>query len=337
MLVYAVDRPVARTLCDRHLGAPPGDLAPPPWTRARQGLKSVAGGRMAVAFVGVALLVLAAALGAIGWVPAGTAPVEDDPAEAATDPGSDVPQIGSTPVATADYGTPATGDSGTTPAGDSEASTLADDELPPGVTEAGIADLDTLAAAHDHVASNRSHTLYLDRYPLRAAPNGSRVQRDVTVTAAGGEYLITMDTVDSPTRHLGAVYHDGRNVYGAYRNRSEGAYGRVVGLEPDHSRAPAPAVGTVAVERYLSTSRSALIGRTTGEGRPVYRIVGSGRPAAPEFRDVNAYTVTALVDDRGFVRTITIEYAVRSENSIQEIRREMVYERVGATTVQAPA
>ncbi len=208
MLVYAVDRSVARALCDRHLNAPPGDLAPPPWTRARRGLRNVADGRTRVAFVGVALLVLAAALGAVGWVLAGTAPAEDDPAEAATDPGSDVPQIGSTPVATADYGTPATGDSGATPAGDSEASILADDELPPGVTEAGITDLDALAAAHDHVASNRSHTLYLDRYPLRAAPNGSRVQHDVTVTAAGGEYLVTMDTVDSPTRHLGAVYHD---------------------------------------------------------------------------------------------------------------------------------
>lgn len=344
MLVHAVDRPDTRRLCERYLGAPPEALPPPPAVRARRGLETLSGST-AGAFVGVALLVLAVALGAAGWLPAGSVPGADGPAASGAETGSgldessvdpeDVRTADATADATRPHASPASA-VGRAVAGSGEPP-LTDRELPPGVTLRGIVDVTALAGAHHRVARNHSHTVQLDRYPIRAEPNTSHLRRDLTLAAAGDRYLVTTGRFSPRARHLGAVYHDGNDTYGVYWNGDREAFGRTVALPSDHDRAPTPAVGQAAIERYLSTPRSMVLGRTEREGRTVYRVGGSGRPATGEFDDVETYSVAALVDERGFVHELRIEYTVRDGVSTREIRREIVYERVGATTVEPPS
>jgi hypothetical protein len=320
MLGYAVDRAVARELCIRHLGAPPESLPAPPTMRVRRRAGAVLARGPPV--VGVLVVVVAAGLvagaaifpgpgGADGGVGPGTS-AETTPYPNWFD--DDHPE-----------GRPATGD-----------------PLPPGVNESGIENVTALAVAHDRALGNRSHTIRVDWYrPRGLRPNGTRVQRDIDIAAAGDRYLIvTSEETGDQRRRLGAVYNDGFASYAAVPDDENETYSRVFRIDPRQNAGPTPeSVRERIVTRYLSTPTTNVSRvQQGGEGR--YRIVGSGPPETEASVALRNYSVEALVDSRGFVRDVIVEATVRRPEADSgdafRIRREITYDRVGETTVAAP-
>jgi len=308
LLAYAVDRDTAVALCNRHLGAPPDALSPPLPVRASRRASHLARGRVPVLVL--AVVVAAAVVGAT----AGFGGVGSSDQTAESD--------GVAPAAA--------------PSPTPRALPPANDSLPPGVTDDGIADIDTLAAAHARTVGTRSHTIWFDRYrPENFEPNGTRVQRDIDITAADGRYLVETTERD---RYRGAVYHEAGVFYSADWNETAGRHERVLRLDSRNVLVPTPyELRDRLVERYLSTPSTNVTGTAELNGVPVHRVVGRGQPNTTALGEVRNYTVVALVDSRGFVRDVTVRYTSVLGPRTYDVTVEITYARVGRTTVEHPA
>jgi hypothetical protein len=332
MLRYGIDQGVGRELCERYLGARPTGLSPPLLSRTRERAKRALGSSPAV--FGVVVLLAVAVVGGAAGVAFlnGSGAVQTNEASA--------PNI-TTPVP---LGSGETGPArvARSPGGDERQFPSAADTLPPGVTREGIVDVETLAASHERAMANRSHTVWLDRYrPQNLDPNRTRIQRDIDMVTANGEYLITSTDIEVETdtrERLGAVYYDGTVPYGAVWDESNMRYGRVFTIDPRRELTPTPeSVRETVVDRYLSVPNTSVTGRADRNETTVYRVTGDGQPDGAAFDHVGNYSVAALVDARGFVRDVTVEYTGTVRGETYRIRREVTYGRIGSTTVEAPA
>jgi len=317
MLDYAVDRPVARDLCARHFGAPPEKLEHP--RRYGEGV-----GGVAVSLFGavVVLLAVGAVLGFAGMPGPGDG--TGGPAAGGSTPAADGPDPGIDDPSMADPGT----------AADERA-----DGTPPGVTEGGIADLDALAAAHSATLEGQSHMVRFDRSrPRDLDPNRTRVRRDVDIAVEGGRYLARKTEVAGGNRtYLGAVYHERGVFYSADYNESARRHHRILRLDSRNVLVPTPyELRDSLVERYLSTPETRLNGTVDREEGTHYRIEGQGVPTRSALADVENYSVVALVDPRGLVRKVTVEYTNSVPGATYRTRLEITYGRLGETSVERP-
>ncbi len=326
MLGYAIDRSVATDICRRHLGAPPGDLSPPPARRLRRRVDGTASSALlASALVTCALVVVLG--GAIGG-PAVLGSGEDTASDGdATTVAVETPRIENSSAAD--------------PAGAARDGRAGG--KPPGVSESGIEDIDALAAAHERAVANRSHTVWIDWHrPRNLRADGTRVKRDIDVAAEGDRYLVrTSNEVAGNETRSGEIYHDGSGIYVAVWNETEQRHDRVFRITPRQNTVPTPeSVRTELVTRYLSTPTTNLTGVVDSDRGRLYRVVGSGPPNASAAITITNYTVEALIDSRGFVREVTVRARVSHPDTTPtrtfRVKREITYGRVGTTTVEPP-
>jgi len=336
LLGYAIDRGVARDICDRHLGAPPAELPPPLSDRLRERAGALSSVTPAVLGIGALAVVFVIGIGGVAVTPG---PAGES--LSASDPGT-VPDT--SPLSDGH----AAGIKGIETDGEKDRSRTSlnksgDGTLPPGVSESGIEDVDALAAAHERAIANRSHTVWVDWYrPRNLRPNGTRIKRDIDIASEGDRYLIeTENEVDGERTRSGAIYNDGSGLYVATWNETDGRYGRVFRITPRQNNVPTPeSVRTRLVTRYLSTPRTNVTGVVERDGQRLYRVVGTGRPNTTSAVTIRNYTVEALVDSRGFVRDVTVRASVEHPDTTPErafrVKREITYGRVGSTTVEPP-
>ncbi len=321
MLGYAVDRSVARELCERHLGDPPGDLAAPPGQRLRGRTRTALGSVPVLALL-LGAVAVAVVLASVAGLPSG-------------DTGQDGPADGE--LDTVAVGT-ASADSTGAAGEDRPAS-----EFPPGVTAAGIEDVEALARAHYRATANRSHTVWVDWYrPERMQPDGTLLQRDIDVATDGDRYLIRTSLERSGNRTRGeTIYYDGDDIYVAGWNDTAGRYDRPLQVTSRQVTVPTPGSLRVRVVReYLSTPETSVAGVVERDGTRLYRVRGQGRPNVSWDVAVTDYSVEALVDPRGRVHEVSmranVSYPRVADNSTIPIRRTITYGRVDTTTVDPP-
>lgn len=325
-LRYAVDRPTARELCTRHLGAPPEELRRPPGRRLCGRLRGTASEVTARSTDGpaasvrpvltvVAVVVLIAAVGLCGVVGPGFA--------------SDLG--GPTSAAGVDAGGP-DGSAG-------------DPTRVPGVTTAGVENLTALAAAHDRALAGRSYTLRLDvTRPRDGDPTATRVRRATEVTVAGARSLaVTTSRVRGERRTVGAIYHDGTDWFVAESTDWTASYRRLPSTTVPPSIGPAPvgavtpsALRSTLVSRYLSTPESTLVERTRLSRWVHYRVVGHGTPSGLDRAGVRNYSVVAIVTGDGLVRDASVAYTVATETGEYRVRVDWTYGERGSTVVETP-
>ena len=347
MLRYAVDREAARELCERHLGAPPGDLRPPTRERLRARLATLRAATAAVdagdstlapaSFLGAVLVLLV--VGAVAGVA-----LTGNPGSPGTDSDGAVDAL-SVPESTPVGGVVASSTPG--PTTDATDGPTPNASVVPGLTDEGIVDLSALAAAHARSLLGRSYTLWMDTYrPPPDDREGSPVQFDTDVAVAGDRFLIEENVGDDETRrHLRTVYHDDGDWYIANETAGGTVYTRVT---PRGGMAPLPAlnpdnVALGLVATYLSTPETAVEGRISGNARDgtgsptLYRLVGRGTPPTMDANEVRNYTAVALVDRDGLVRDLTVRYTVIDGEETYRVREEWTYGYIGETTVDPPA
>lgn len=331
MLAYAVDRGVAQELCERHLGAPPAELRPGPLARAKGHSGRLLGGETPALLLATFAVVFA--LGAVAWFGAFPLSVGAD-----TAPATGQLTAPETPELVASEGGQETWEERAESRSGEEAFPSSSTTPPPGVNESAVTDLDALARAHERALADRSHTVWIDRDgPANLSANGSRIGREINMAVEGDRYLITTTAESNTSQRLGAVYHDGTVPYAALWNETAERYDRVFQIDPRHDLSPTPeTVRKTVVEHYLSTSRTRVTGRAALDGSTAYRVVGRGAPNSSAFESVEYYRVVALVDARGFVHDITVEYLETSDDDAYWVREEVTYGRIGSTTVETP-
>ena len=300
---YAVDRSIARELCERHLGAPPAALRPPLRTRLSQRLPTAPEPRVSIVTV-VAVAVVALAM---AGAPQGGGTAGDE-----------------TPTAT--------------PVGSNQTGAV-EQALPPGVNGAGIRDLDALAAAHERVVSGRPVTIWVDKQRPDFADGWRLRTYDLDVASNGQRYRVDIATGERGNRtDLGTLYHDGVFSYARIVQDGNVSYRELSPRQVEQSIVPTPSgVATRLVTRYLSTPTTEMVGTVERDGQTLYRVVGTGQPDGPSLRSVDNYTVTADIAASGFVRNLSAEYTTVDGERRYRLTYEVTYGRVDSTTVTPPA
>jgi len=215
--------------------------------------------------------------------------------------------------------------------------------LPPGVGGGGELDLDALAAAHRAALTDRSYVWRERRGTARANDTAAepRPVRAARVAAADCYRF----WAESYTVELGMQTRVAYN----YTEYVDGGVGHVR-LETfrtdtwEYYRLPAPRAGQrigsatgAAIDRYLRLSPENVtvsVGRTDGERR--YLVAGEGA-VPPGIDGARNYSVAAIVDSEGLVRSLSARYRVVGFDAPRVVRYEFTLERFGDVTVDSPA
>lgn len=312
-LWYAVDRSVARALCERHLGAPPGDLRPPLGMRARRRLQRAPGVAVSVAAVVLAVV----AVGALaGGVPSGgetVAPAGSDRQTPATETPLTAVADGPEPVSAGGF--------------------------PPGVDSTGVQSRSTLATAHREAVAGQALTLWIDRRrPELQNGTWTTAEIDLDLTTNGDQYqLVVSEGPRGDRMRLGTLYFDGDETYARVVTGENATYRRISPTEQTRSPLPTPTgVASRLVTRYLSTPETEFVGRVERDGRTLYRVAGYGTPENPELSSVQNYSVVADIDSSGLVYHLDAEYTRTTGDQQYTLTRNVTYARLGETTVTPP-
>jgi hypothetical protein len=359
-LRYAVDRRTARTLSATHLGAPPDRLRPSlrgrlsararevgsirwPGVAAVRSLVGSADSPRPAASVVVAVVVVVVVVGSVAGSIGGLG-LAGGTADVAAGAGDDPSGLDST------SGAGDTGEGGGTTAGggsDGAGGVVADGEPTrvPGLTSAGIANLTSLALAHERALVGRSYALRLERFrPRGGIPTARRVKRTTNLTVTPDRYLATT-TVDTngDSAPVRVVYHEGTDFYVADSLDADADVRRLPttdappSVRPDPARLVMPSVlQSTLVFRYLSTPESTLVDRTRVGRRVRYRVVGRGVPRGLARDDVRDYSFAAVVAEDGLVREAEVEFVVETEGWDFHVRLEWTYDRTGPISVDRP-
>jgi len=215
-----------------------------------------------------------------------------------------------------------------------------DEVEPPGVTDGGIANLSALAAAHERVVTGQSYTLRLEpARPVKTLWGGDR--RTIGIAVDGDRYLLA-ETRERPDelRSVREVYYNSSTLQIAVFDENgtiESVRQRQVGESSTDRSGPNPfELRETLFTRYLSTPETTVTDHISKRNRTVTRIVARGTPAGFEAERVRNYTAVALVDDRGFLRNLTVEYNPATGPPNYTIRFEARYGNLGETDVQSP-
>lgn len=324
MLRYAVPRDAAADLCETHFGAAPGELRVPPRRRLR---RAAAGVDLRTVAAVVVLLIVAAGAGAV-LGPAG--PVVDGggaPVEATV-----TSQTPSTPAS--DDPPTATDGGGSTP---TDAGVVGSVPVP-GVADAGIRNASRFARAHAAAVSDAaSYTIRFDYYaPAGGSEGQPRYDADVRVQRNWSAVENSLERPGGNRVLLSTVY---ANETGRYRADVTNA--RFVRIDNRTPTATPRAVRftrpAAMVRTYLATPETSVRVVETDAAGDRYRLRGTGSPAALS-DTVSEYEMTAVVDERGFVRRFEAEFSVpRDGDGVggrERVRLTWTYDRVNATEVR---
>lgn len=221
-------------------------------------------------------------------------------------------------------------------------SATAQDDLPPGVTEAGVTDPLALVDAHRQALQNTSYTLST-AFTCR--------QRDGTVfdrgtytaaVAPGAEsyYATASSTSENDTESFGADYHD----VAVWANETDAAVARDrAGDAPTYehaSRDDAPLSPGTQWELLYSafdTTDTAVVGQIERNGTTLYKIASTSSPDASSPYAGNLYDFTALVDSEGVVHSFHLTHETTIDDQRVIVSRTTQLVQIGNTTVERPS
>ncbi|WP_435195320.1 DUF7537 family lipoprotein [Natronomonas sp. EA1] len=229
-----------------------------------------------------------------------------------------------------------------------------DSTVAPGVTDAGLADLDALAGAHTTTLDARSYTVestYRSVYPNGTERASYAVvvrlsadrdyRTNVSVTGETGPRLLgeppaTGEFWSNGSTYVAAITRGNDTTYSSYVP-PDGYAGKwyywtrsvalVGGPREDLVRTLEP------FDELTRTGANATGHRLVGEAEALPSALGSG-----DLTDAHGARVEAIVTDRGVVRRYTLRYwGVTPAGEHVRVERTVVYRGIGRTTVEKPA
>lgn len=221
------------------------------------------------------------------------------------------------------------------------------EELAPGLTAAGVASPFRIADAHAGLLGDASFTLRSVR-TVRTANGSLRARTTLTGAFAPGRrryhVVLTRDGRDARFDRL-EDFSDGRRVLRAIERNNSTSYTvvRGPGGEPAHPREVlfVDPIFPSYVERLLEAIEAARVESVGGGPARTYRVRATAvsKPtvaAAVEAGAVENVSLTLLVDERGLVYELRLEYATELLDTPVRVTRRFRYSAVGATTVDRP-
>ncbi|MFB6074834.1 MAG: hypothetical protein ABEJ89_07465 [Haloarculaceae archaeon] len=168
----------------------------------------------------------------------------------------------------------------------------------PGLSEAGVVDVDALAAAHRAALANRTYVRTVERR------NGNRTMRSTLRVADQRTYAYEASAPSLVANT--SAYADGETLYTRHSRRDQvyPRYERTGTVAPAVERYAGAMLGPV--RRYFP-ARDAQVAAISVRNRRHYEVIGHTPPAgaAP---GVENYTVRAVIERTGLVRSLFVSY-----------------------------
>ena len=217
-----------------------------------------------------------------------------------------------------------------------------DGQFAPGVSDEGV-NGERLARAHARALSNASYTV--NQTLVQRYSNGTLRSRYVTVarfTDTPGRFVATLRQTD---RRNGALvertvrrYGDGDAAYAAITEENTTRYERLRWpdgeLRDPRQVYPENLTNTRSIARVFTLVETRVVDTVEVNGTRYARLESAPNATLPPLVNVS---VTALVSERGLLRSYRVTYDVsRAEGSV-EATVAVSYTRVGETTVSEPA
>lgn len=210
-------------------------------------------------------------------------------------------------------------------------------DLPPGVAEAGVANVTALRATHVATLRGMSRTRVTSltvRYPNGTVYHRSRTVARVEPSRTHREYVLEGGR---------ALRADGGPVVerSVWRNRTLSLY-RIryrngsLGYERRPTRGPLAEVGGTGVFQAVADGRT----RVASSGRNGAVLTVTGTQYQPTVRGVDPVTagrVRAVVTPRGLLRNVTVTYEADAGGQPVSVRYQARVRAVGRTDVRQPA
>lgn len=268
-----------------------------------------------------------------------------------------------------------TDDAGSTPgsgngSADSSTGRTEAESFPPGIGPTGVTNPERLAAAHADAVVDRSYRLVVsesgtenwegevwgDVWKEAAVESPRRFRYTVTGSIRGEESddganaSDGMSGTDDSTETAGGddsagdddrlvhytAYADGQYTY-VRNERRDGSVARFPVRLDANGHGPFERRTAAAVERYLNATRTSVAHEAESEPDAPYHVVATGTPEAfadPE--NVSDYRAEARVGADGFVRTLSVSYAVTDGGETRKVRYHLSYSGVDAVELSPP-
>jgi len=192
--------------------------------------------------------------------------------------------------------------------------------LPPGMTGDRVTNPDRLLAAHRSVLDGVSYTLRL------RVGVGDAVSTRVIRLESPSRFF-THDVMSGPRGNV-TQFASGPVVYARMEYAGVTQYAEFDNDYPPDSQ-------TVQLTRLFFRVGDVAVYRTTVDGDPAFAVAGS-YPVHPEAERLRNYTVRAVVEPSGLVRSLNVSYVRAEGPSRTNVTRSFTYSDVGSTEVEAP-
>ncbi|WP_410766590.1 hypothetical protein [Haloferax sp. DFSO60] len=206
--------------------------------------------------------------------------------------------------------------------------------IAPGLTTAGVENATALATAHREALGNHSYQWTIGyRESIAGNQTGSAVET-VAVEAphryrSSVQRSGTLRAFPRPTASEDA-FADGTFRYARRPSEPDGVAVRVIDPETVAGPGRQAIRAESYIDWYLSTENSRVVNSSVENGTQLYEIVGSGN----EFPRSVRYTVSAIIEDSGFVRSMEVSYETRDGVTVTVW---FEYRAIDETTVEPPS
>lgn len=203
--------------------------------------------------------------------------------------------------------------------------------LAPGLSERGVTDPARLAAAHARTLSSTTYTL--ERTDSRRYANGTfQARYDRTVRIGPDAYHYVLERRDrngTATRTTERWIGEDR---GFERVADDGVrYRRLNDTLDARARRTA---GERGIERLFALLDVRLVDRFERDGRVHYRLALA--PDGGDLRPLRNVSFSAVVDERGVVRSYDLSYRITRRGRTLEVTVAVEIDGLGTTTVSTP-
>jgi len=192
--------------------------------------------------------------------------------------------------------------------------------LPPGMTGDRVTNPDRLLAAHRSTLEGASYTLR-----VRVGVGDAVSSREIRLESPSR--FFTHDVMSGPRGNV-TQFATGPVVYARMDYAGVTQYAEFDNDYPPSSQ-------TVQLTRLFLRVGDVAVYRTTVDGDPAFAIAGS-YPVHPEAERLRNYSVRAVVEPSGLVRSLNVSYVRAEGPSRTNVTRSFAYSDVGTTEVDPP-
>ena len=214
-------------------------------------------------------------------------------------------------------------------------------QLAPGLTEAGVTNPFTLAAAHTATLNDTSYLFYENttvRYENDTITDSSMIRTEFAA-AANRFHIVQNETNSLGPRNI-SLWSNGERILVAQTSDNSTSYNVLRNTENDARQFLSFGTSDERIGRLFSAVETRVTDRERRNGTTLYRVEATDvtNPGAfeSEWQNPRNVTLVAHIGSPGLVRAYHLRYEATLDGAPVRVERHVSYTNIGNTTVERP-